>query len=240
MRRVIVVGGSGAVGRVVCQTLARQGVRVGLTYGTGREIADAVCREHAGAVAVRVDLASPETVAAALEGLADELGGLDGLVYAAAVGSTCEPPRFDPVEEVSLAGWNRLLSINVTSAFVAVQALAPRMTDGGNVVLLGSVDGVKSVPSPVPYAASKGALSAMTLSLAKALGEQRIRVNVIAPGVLEKGASHTLPERLRAEYLKHTGLRRLGRIEEVAEVVSFFAIENRYVTGQTIVVDGGL
>lgn len=150
------------------------------------------------------------------------------------------PARFDRLEDVTLAGWERMMAVNVTSAFLVCQSLANRFGDeGGNVVLVGSIDGVKSVPAPVPYATSKGAVAAMAGGLAKALGRDRIRVNLVAAGVLEAGASRTLPDALRAEYVRHSGLQRVGSLEEMASVVGFFALTNTHVTGQTIIVDGG-
>ena len=107
-------------------------------------------------------------------------------------------------------------------------------------MLLGSIDGVKPAPSPVHYAASKAALSGMVKAMAKELGPYNIRVNTVAPGVLDGGLSRVLPDDLRREYLKHCGLKRLGRLEEVASLVAWLAAENTLVTGQTIVVDGAL
>ena len=107
-------------------------------------------------------------------------------------------------------------------------------------MLLGSIDGVKPAPAPVHYAASKAALAGMVKAMAKELGPQGIRVNSVAPGVLEAGLSQALPDDLRREYLKHCGLKRLGRIDEVAALVAWLAIENTFVTGQTMVLDGAL
>jgi NAD(P)-dependent dehydrogenase (short-subunit alcohol dehydrogenase family) len=102
------------------------------------------------------------------------------------------------------------------------------------------MEGVKMVPAPVPYAATGGALTAMARAFAKELGPRGVRVNVVAPGVLDGGLSAALPADLRAQYLKHTGLRRVGRREEAASIIAWLAIENTYVTGQTLVIDGGL
>jgi NAD(P)-dependent dehydrogenase (short-subunit alcohol dehydrogenase family) len=239
--RCIVLGGSGAVGGQVCRELARRGAAVALTYCRGEAVAEALGGEIEAAAVRRVDLTDGPALDGALQALADELGGVDALVHAASVGSTCEPARFDRLEDVTLAGWERMMAVNVTSAFLACQSLAKRFGDeGGNVVLVGAIDGVKSVPSPVPYGTSKGAVAAMVGGLAKALGRDRIRVNVVAAGVLEAGASRTLPDALRAEYVRHSGLQRVGSLEEMASVVGFFALSNTYVTGQTIIVDGGL
>ncbi len=240
MKRVIVLGGSGTVGRGVVRALVASGARVVFTFfeneAAARELAEAT-----GATARRLDLASSEEVSRVTLELAAELGGVDALVHAAAVGSTLKPQAFEPIDDVLAAGFDRLMAINVRSAFFAIKALKPALAErGGNVVLIGSIDGVKSVPSLVAYAASKAALVGMATSLAKELGPKKIRVNVVAPGILEDGVSRALPEELTKEYVKHCALKRRGTIVEVANVISFFALENTYVTGQTIVLDGGL
>jgi len=146
------------------------------------------------------------------------------------------------MEDVLEEGWDAMLSVNTKASFFAVRRLAALMRGRGavNVVLLGSIDGVKPAPAPVHYAASKAALAGMIKAMAKELGPHGIRVNSVAPGVLENGLSHTLPEELRREYLKHCGLKRLGRIEEVANLVAWLATENTFVTGQTMILDGAL
>jgi NAD(P)-dependent dehydrogenase (short-subunit alcohol dehydrogenase family) len=246
MKRVIVVGGSGTVGRSVVRVLAASGAQVAFTFcrneGVARELVEATSESEGGAaIARRLDLVRVDDVERVLAALAVELGGVDALVHTAAVGSTLEPQAFEPIDEVLAEGFDRLMAVNVRSAFFAVKALKPALAAaGGNVVLVGSIDGVKSVPSLVAYAASKAALVGMATSLAKELGPSGIRVNVIAPGILEDGVSRGLPAELMAEYLKHCALKRTGTIAEVADVISFFALENTYVSGQTIVLDGGL
>jgi NAD(P)-dependent dehydrogenase (short-subunit alcohol dehydrogenase family) len=236
----VVLGGSGVVGSALVRELAEAGARVAFTFLRGRSVADEVQRRAPAATAHELDLSDPAAVASVVERMAHELGCVDAIVHAAAQTSTCDPPRFDRIEDVDFEAWDALMRVNVTSAFAAVRAALPWMKRGGNVVLFGSVDGIKPVPSPVPYAVSKAAARGLVLSLAKALGGRQIRVNMIAPGVLEDGASRTLPDDLRAEYLRHAGLRRVGTIAEVTGLATWFALENTYVSGQTLLVDGGL
>lgn len=239
-RRVLVLGGSGTVGRVLVRELASAGARVAFTYRNGRDVADVLTREVDGVFARALDLRDLAAVAAVTAELATELGGLDAMIIAATKTSTLEPPRFDTVDEIQLDGWDELMTVNVTSAFVAVRSALPFFAGGGNVVFFGSVDGIKPVPTSVGYAVSKAALRGMVLSLSKALGDRNVRVNMVAPGVLEAGASRTLPDDLRAEFLRHAGLRRVGKIDEVTPLAAWLALENTYVTGQTLLVDGGL
>lgn len=242
--RALVLGGSGALGQAVCRLLAARGARVAFTYHRGEQAAAALGAALPGALALPLDVTSIPDLEAAVDRAADALGGLTALVHCAAVGVAVERQaegshhRLGQIDE---AGWDQLLAVNTKSAFFAVKRLQRHLDPaGGNVVLLGSVDGVKPVPTPVHYAASKAALCGMAMAMAKELGERRVLVNVVAPGVLEAGLSRTLPLQLRQEYEKHCGLRRVGTLAEAAELVVWLATENTYVTGRTILLDGAL
>jgi 3-oxoacyl-[acyl-carrier protein] reductase len=243
--RCVVLGGSGALGRVVCRSLAAQGERVGFTYWRGEDAARELCTEIPEAISRRVDLSSRDAVEESDGELAEGMGGIDAFVQCAGVAVTVEsddPKAHQRIEDVDERGWDLMLDVNVKSTFFAIRRLAPIMSagGGGNIVLVGSIDGVKPVPSPVHYAASKGALVGMTSALSKELGPGGIRVNTVAPGIMDGGVSRAIPDDLRAEYLKHCGLKRVGRLSEIAAVVAWMATRNTYVTGQTILVDGAL
>jgi 3-oxoacyl-[acyl-carrier protein] reductase len=237
-RSVIVFGGSGSVGGAVCAALAADGARVGFTYHHNEKAAAELSAALPGCLSRRVDLASLTDTLRVFRELRAELGRLDGFVHAATLTSAASEPKFEALADADEAAFDRLLSVNVKSAYFACRELSRDFS--GNIVLLGSIDGAKSVPAPVAYAASKGALSALARAASKELGPRGVKVNVVAPGVLETGSSRSLPAELRAEYLKHCGLRRFGRTSEIAGLVSWLALHNTYVTGQTLVVDGAL
>ncbi len=254
MKRVLVLGGSGALGRVVCRGLIDAGARVALTWWRGEAAAEALRGEVAAAV--QVDLGG-EGVEAAVDEAAEALGGLDALVHSAAIGIRpgLTPPgdRHQVMREVTLEDWEAMMNLNVRSAFLACRRASEIMraqregaasieggSSGGDLILVGSIDGVKPVPSPVHYAASKAALGGMARAMAKELGRENIRVNVVAPGMMDRGLSQIAPAALVREYEKHSGLRRRSAPEEVASVVCWLALSNTYLTGETIAVDGGL
>lgn len=240
--KCVVFGGSGTVGRAVCHMLAQRGARVAFTWransGAAREL------EREGAIAKELDIRDVGAIDRVLGELDSELGGIDSFVNCAAVAVTTAPNGNGHVvmEDIDEPAWDTMLSVNTKSSFFAVRRVSAMMRarGGGNIVLLGSIDGVKPAPSPVHYAASKGALAGMIKAMAKELGPHNVRVNSVAPGALESGLSHALPDDLRIEYLKHCGLKRLGRIDEVASLVAWLATENTFVTGQTVIVDGAL
>jgi NAD(P)-dependent dehydrogenase (short-subunit alcohol dehydrogenase family) len=243
--RCLVFGGSGALGRVICRELSSRGARVALTYHSNEDAAVTLAGSLPGARALPLDATSVADVERCVDAAAEALGGIDAFVHCAGVATLMEcagEASSHRMAQVDEAAFDRTLSVNAKSAFFAVRRLTPilRAAGGGNIVLMGSVDGVKPVPSPVHYAASKGALKAMTQAMSKELGEYKIRVNMVAPGVLEGGISRDIPENLLREYVKHCGLKRVGRFEEVAALVGWLALENTYVTGQAIVLDGAL
>lgn len=232
-KRVWIVGGSGAVGVAVRALLEARGHRVSWTY-----------RTRPGAGGVALDVRDAAAIEAAAMGARDVLGGLDAMVYLAAIGTT-DPGRFLALDDVTPEAWDEFAAVNLRGAFFASRAFARAVdgangANGANIVLAGSIDGHKPVPASVPYAATKGALEAMVRALSKEFGPRNVRINALAPGVLEGGLSSVLPKRLVDDYLSHDALSRKGTLREVAEVFAYFAVENSYVTGRTIAVDGGL
>ena len=231
-KRVLVIGGSGVIGRAVTAALVEEGATVACTHFRNPAPPRVVSRS--------LDVRDTEAIPTCIDGIAQQIGGLDALVYCAGVGSTQEPEQFDALADIEVTGWDRLMAINVRGAFFCARRAARHFEGGGNIVLMGSVDGIKPVPTPVPFAVSKAALRGMVLSLTKALGADNVRVNLVAPGILEEGASRVIPEDIRQEYLRHAGLRRFGRVDEVTPLVTWLALHNSYVTGATVMVDGGL
>lgn len=242
----LVVGGTGAVGQMVCRLLAHEGALVAFTYHQGEAAASQLSREIPESLAIRADLRAVMPVEEAVRETASAFGGLDALVHCAAI--CLSPGDRVPVEDVQHMddiherGWDELMAVNVKSAFFACRCAAPflKQRGGGNFVLMSSINAVKLTPSPVHYAASKSALVGMAHTMAKELGKDNIRVNVLAPGVLENGVSRSLPKWMREDYLKHCGLKRAGRPGEIAAVAVWLARHNTYINGQTILIDGAV
>ena len=245
-RRCLVLGGSGYVGAEVCRVLAAQGARVAFTYFSGEERARALAAELPGALALRADLRDFAQSVQVVEDSAARLGGLDALVQCA--GTAGDPALYkgrgaahDRLQIITESGWDEMMDLTAKSSFAACQVAARAMgARGGQIVIVGSMDGVKPLPSPIHYAAGKGALRAMVQSLAKELGARGILVNMLAPGILAGGLARLLSDDLLQEYLKHCSLKRTGSALEIAQFVCWLVMENTYVTGQSIVLDGGL
>jgi 3-oxoacyl-[acyl-carrier protein] reductase len=238
----VVLGGSGYVGQAVVRLLRSFGRRVMFSYGSNTTLAQKLADET-GAESFHFaaeDVAAAAGVATQFEGQA--VGALINCLGVAGdpalyQGDLDGPAKFQAID---LAGWHTMQNVSVTSFFAMCQALSPCFAKPANVVVVGSMDGVKSVPAPVHYAAAKAALSGMVRALGKALGPQGVCVNMIAAGILEGGIGKLLSPKLREQYLKHCALKRFGTAEEVAALAVWLAVKNRYINGQSIVMDGGL
>lgn len=232
MKRVIVVGASGSLGRAVVKELGARDARVGGTFRNG---------SIEGIPARRLDLLRLDEIEATLASLAEELEGADALVVCATSVSASAEEKFDRLSDIVPSKLVDMMTVNVAAPILCARAFAAMTGEGPrNIVFVGSIDGAKSVPTAVPYATSKGALMASARGLAKELGGEGVLVNVVAPGLMDGGASRIVPAEVKKEYLKHSASKRLATPGEIARSIAWLALENTYVTGQTIILDGGL
>lgn len=227
MTTALVLGGTGAVGAAVVAALAARGVAVTFTYRRSVEKAEALAAAH-GARALPIDLADLD----ALEALLATLPAPDVIVACAAA---APGPAF--VEQTA-AGWREVFAVNV-DATAAVCRWRARAGGAGDIVLVGGLDRGQSLPLPPAYAASQGALSALAMALAHELGAD-LRVNLVALGVLDAGLSRQLSAGRRKDYQTFSALRREGTPAEAASVITWLALENRYIHGKVIAANGGI
>ncbi|MFD7401949.1 SDR family oxidoreductase [Streptomyces sp. NPDC059866] len=232
----LVTGGSRGIGAATAVRLAREGADVAITYVHGKEAADDVVRavETLGrrAVALRADSADADEAAGAVRRTAEALGGLDVLVNNVGVG------LLGPLDSIALADVDRVLSVNVRGVFLASQAAAARMTDGGRIITVGTCM-TQRVPGPggTLYATSKSALIGLTKALARELGGRGITANIVHPGPIDTDMNPA-DGPYAAGQAAMTALGRFGTAEEVASTVAHLAGAS-YVTGAEFCVDGG-
>lgn len=181
------------------------------------------------------DAASVESNVAAAQIALETFGRIDYVVPSAGIYPEGQ------LEQVSVQQWNQLMDINLNSAFYLLKEVIPHLEAGASIVLIGSVAGQRGSANHTPYAASKAALGGIARSLSVELGPRDIRVNVVAPGVIDNSMSKELRRDGDESLILMTPLGRLGRAAEVASVVHFLCSSGAsYVSGETINVNGGM
>jgi len=235
-RRVAVVtGGATGIGRAVCRALAAKAFRVGIVYNSSEAKARELAEALEGAFLARADLGDPAQVEALVKQLQELAGRVDVLVNNAGLNRdapifTMKLDDYDAVTGVARGTW--YLTKLVLRRFM--------LRNGGRVVNISSVVGHTGNAGQIPYTMTKAGLDAMTRSLAQELAGRDILVNSVAPGFIDTEMTASLPEEIRSRILERIPVGRMGRPEEVAEVVAFLATEGSYINGSVIHVNGGM
>ena len=238
-KRALVTGASRGIGAAIAKALAAEGADVAITYEKSAEAAgevvNAIKATGRRAVAIQADSADTAAVQASVEKTVAELGGLDILVNNAGI------LRLSPVKDISLEDVNALLNVNVRAPIVASKAAIPHLGNGGRIINIGSffADKVPGGAGLPVYALTKSALTAFSQGLARELGSSDITVNVVQPGSIDTDmnpAHGPFGEILRSI----TALGRYGKVEDIANIVTFLASPKaQYITGTALTVDGG-
>jgi NAD(P)-dependent dehydrogenase (short-subunit alcohol dehydrogenase family) len=241
-KTALVTGASRGIGRSVAQRLAADGALVAVHYGTNesaaKETVAAIQQSGGQAFAVRAELGVDGDVDALFAGLDEKMGGqpLDILVNNAAI------QDYDAtIEKATQEAYERLFAVNVRAPLFIIQRALPLMRDGGRIVNVSSGATWFAIPEVV-YSMTKGALNVLSRSLANTLGARGITVNTVSPGITETEMNPWLSDDTSARAVASMiALGRHGQPSEVADAVAFFASEDaRWITGQTLDVNGGL
>ena len=246
-KTVLVTGASRGIGRATASALANAGAHVLVHYGRSAQEAESLVagiRSKGGrANALRADLGTPEGPTLLAKEVRSIVGErLDVLVSNAGIS------KVGTIKDHTAEDFDNLFATNVRSPFFLVQQLLPVLGEGSNIIVISSL-GARAVvgkpgldnPSILAYAATKGALETLVKNWAAILGPQGIRVNAVAPGVIDTDMSNfTKTEVGREVTLGMQALKRIGKPEDVADVVAFLASDKaRWITGASIPVDGG-
>jgi 3-oxoacyl-[acyl-carrier protein] reductase len=239
-KTALVTGASHGIGRASALALAKGGAQVLVHYGRGKAEAEAVVAEmrKAGSRAdvVAADLAAPDGAHKLAQQVRAIVGDrLDILVANAGVSKAAS------IEDTTVEDFDTLFAVNVRSPFFLIQQMLPILGNGGSIVFVSSLAARAAVGALSAYAATKGAVDTLVKHFAAALGPRGIRVNAVAPGVVETDMSNfTKTDAGRDFALSMQALQRLAQPEDIGAVIAFLASDDaRWITGDTVRVDGG-
>ncbi len=235
-KSALVTGAAKRIGREIALGLARAGANVAITYRSSKAEAQRTQAELAAcgvrALAIPCDVRSERSVDSALRRVLKEFGRLDLLVNNAALYETV------PIGEITPAQWDAMFATNARGPFLVARAALPALRRSeGRIINIGSLGGVRPWVEHAHYCASKAALHMLTLVMAKAWAPQ-VAVNCVAPGMIH--AAHRKPSAFLRRIAAKTPMRRAGAASDVVEAVLFLATATRFITGEVLVVDGGL
>ena len=239
----IVTGASKGIGAGIAKQLAAEGATVVVNYASSKQGADSVVKEITSkggkAVAIQADVAKQADIERLFAETKKQFGKLDILVNNAGV------YEFSPIEGVTSEHFHKQFDLNVLGLVLASKEAAKYFNgDGGSIINLSSIVSVSPQPNASVYSATKGAVDAITKSLAKELGPRKIRVNSINPGmVVTEGVQTSGLDQsdFRKDIESRTPLGRIGKVDDIAPAAVFFASnDSAWITGETLVIAGGL
>ncbi len=239
-RNALVTGGAKGIGRACSLALARGGATVAVNYLSSKAAAEETAREIESLGGkchlIKADVSSQQDVQSMVAEIGHVLGPIDLLVNNAGI--------FDLVSHEATTSeiWQRTLDVNLTGAYYVTWAVKPSMIERrfGRIVNVASVAGLRARPMSIAYAVSKAGMISLTKCTAEALAPHNIRVNAVAPGLIDTEIIAGVEQAKLDAILDATPIRRLGKPEEIAEVVCFLLSEaSSFMTGQTIVASGG-
>jgi NAD(P)-dependent dehydrogenase (short-subunit alcohol dehydrogenase family) len=236
-QRAVVTGGASGIGLATARRMVEEGATVTVIDVEADRVHEAA--KDVSASAQVADVTDVEGFTAAVDAAAEAMGGLTTMFNNAGIGGMAPLVGWDPEE------WNRIVQVNLTGVFLGFRAAVPHIkaAGGGAIVSTASISGTRPAAGEAPYSATKAGVAAITASAALEYGPD-IRVNAVSPGMIVTRLTEPLLEFFPKEeerFVRTTPAARLGAPEDVADVVVFLCSDlARFVTGQNIVVDGGM
>jgi 3-oxoacyl-[acyl-carrier protein] reductase len=238
-KRAVVTGGSRGIGRAIVLGLAQGGASVAACYNRESDDVKRLRGEleqvEGDSYLAQADVSDPGSAEGFVGDARERFGGIDILINNAGVVSHAM------IGDLELDEWHRVLDTNLTAVYLITKAALPSMAEGGSIVNITSAVAMRGMPGRTHYISSKAGLIGLTRALCKEVGRKGIRVNALAPGIIETDQTSDLDEAGRARYSGLAALNRLGQSEEIASVALFLASDlASFVSGVTLNVDGGI
>jgi len=239
-KTVLITGASQGIGLATARAFYVAGANVVINYFDDAEginsghATSAVNQFPSRVIACAADVRSPKQLQAMMEKVADSFGAIDLLVNNAGV------LRDRSFKKMSLAEWNEVIDTNLSGVFQTTQAALSHLANGGSIVNVASLSAVTGFFGQANYASAKAGVIALTKVLSRELAKQRIRVNAVAPGVVDTAMAQSIPEEQRAAMLQNVPLGRFAAPSEIADAILFLSSDMAsYISGQTLHVNGG-
>lgn len=238
MKNIIVTGGSRGIGKCLVENLAKEGHNVILNYNKSKKQAEQVKKsleEQGLKIEIfKADVSNREEVKRLIKFAIKNMGNVDVLINNAGIA------KLQMFQDVTEETWNEIMDTNLKSVYYTIQEVLPNMINqkSGCIINISSIWGIVGASCEAVYSASKAGMDAITKSLAKELGPSNIRVNSIAPGVINTDMNSSLDEKIKEEIKKETPLEKIGDPIDIYRCAKWL-IEDEFTTGQVISVNGG-
>jgi 3-oxoacyl-[acyl-carrier protein] reductase len=239
-RVALITGGSRGIGRATALRLAREGADIAISYATrsdeAQEVVKSVQALGRRARCAPCDVGSPEEVQRLIRQTREQLGPIDLLVHCGAISNVCSH------RDLTYDLWREMIAINLTGTYLVVFAVKDSMIERrfGRIVTLSSVAALRPRQMQIHYASAKAGVIALTRCCAEAFAPHNVRMNCVAPGLIETEMAHVLPDETIRTVVEQTPLGRLGQPEEIASVIRFLlSDESSFMTGHTVAASGG-
>jgi acetoacetyl-CoA reductase len=237
----VVTGGSRGIGAAICEELGRAGAKVVVNYsgsqGPAEEVAEKINQIGGGgeAVAIQADVSDPEEAQKLIDQTVEQFGRVDIVVNNAGINVDATLDKLD------VESWDQVVQLDLNGCFYTVHAALPHMTEqeGGAIINMSSFVGEGGNMGQANYAAAKSGLLGFTKTAALELARNNITVNAVCPGFIETDMTNAMPEEVQEKITKTIPLGRFGQPEDIAQGVRF-CIENEYMTGATLDINGGV
>ena len=240
MKTAFVTGGSRGIGRSIALDLGKKfHVVVGFSVSNDKaeEVSEKIIRSGGSSSTIQIDISKSESVDEAFSSIEKEYTSVDVLINNAGITKDNILPRLKEDE------WLKVIQTNLTGSFYTSQRAIKHMMKNkwGRIIFISSVVGISGNQGQANYAASKAGLIGLSKSISKEMGSRNITSNVVAPGYIETDMTSFLDEQNKENIIEQLSIKRIGKPEDISNVVSFLCSEeSEYITGQVIPVDGGL